>query len=97
MITPSGKTFKTLLGHFYFMSFVHGYSSQYLEKEKRYKTDIENSIEILKSGKIKVDDLISDTISQKDVKNFFASTCFERSSKKLNPENLKFRTIVKNI
>ena len=76
---------------------IHGYSSQYLEKEKRYKTDIENSIEILKSGKIKVDDLISDTISQKDVKNFFASTCFERSSKKLNPENLKFRTIVKNI
>ena len=76
---------------------IHGYSSQYLEKEKRYKTDIENSIEILKSGKIKVDDLISETISQKDVKNFFASTCFERSSKKLNPENLKFRTIVKNI
>ncbi len=76
---------------------IHGYSSQYLQEEKRYKTDIEYSIETLRSGKIKVDDLISNTISQKDVKSFFASTCFERSSKNPNPDNLKFRTIVKNI
>ena len=79
------------------MQGIHGYSSQYIKEEKRYKTDIENSIEILKSRKIKVEDLISNTISQKDVKSFFANTCFERSSKNSNPENFQFRTIVKNI
>ena len=44
-----------------------------------------------------IDDLISNTISQKDIKSFFAKTCFERSRKNSNPEDLKFRTIVKNI
>ena len=76
---------------------IHGYSSEYLKEDKRYKTDIESSIEILKSGKIKVDDLISNTISQKDIKSFFENTCFERSKKNSNPEDLKFRTIVKNL
>ncbi len=76
---------------------IHGYSSQYLTDQKRYKTDIERSIEILQSDKIQVDDLISNTIDQGEVKNYFEDACFERSSKKNNPESFKFRTIVKNI
>ena len=75
---------------------IHGYSSEHLKQENRYKTDIEQAVEILASNKIEVNDLISNTINQNEIKNFFVNTCFDRTRKNIPIESFKFRTIVKN-
>ena len=67
-----------------------------MKQENRYKTDIEQAVEILASNKIEVNDLISNTINQNEIKNFFVNTCFDRTRKNIPIESFKFRTIVKN-
>jgi len=75
---------------------IHGYSSEHLKQENRYKTDIEQAVEILALNKIEVNDLISNTINQNEIKSFFVNTCFDRTRKNIPIESFKFRTIVKN-